>query len=298
MDVRGRHERFQRWRLRARDRSKGDLVGDLRRLRARAAGTPPMEMVRRADFRRAILGAALAVVVLEYGDHYGALYGPHLHKKLIAGGSALVFLLLGILATRSAGGEIYRLTVRRGGRQSAEAARLVTSFIGYLVTLILALDLLAVPVRNLLVGGALTGVILGIALQQSLGNIFAGIYLLLARPFTVGDSIRVRSGSLGGEFSGVVSGMSLTYVGVETDQGLLLVPNSGMLAAAIGPRPPPPGDTSQALVLTPPGQTETAQPTTEPTTEPTIASVADTSPAWPESHDLDATVQLPPVRPD
>jgi small-conductance mechanosensitive channel len=252
------------------------MVGDLRRLRTRAGSTPPVELVRRADFRRAFLGAALAIVVLVYGDHYGALTGHGLHKSLIAGTSAVVFLLLGIMATRSAAGEIYRLTLRRAGRQSAEAARLVIAFVGYVATLILALNLLDVTVRNLLVGGALTGVVLGIALQQSLGNIFAGIYLLLVRPFTVGDAIRVRSGALGGEFSGVVSGMSLTYVGVETDEGLLLVPNSGMLNAAIGPRP-----------LTGPLAARRPTPAPEPAPEP------EPEPA-PEP-DPDATARIPVV---
>jgi small-conductance mechanosensitive channel len=81
----------------------------------------------------------------------------------------------------------------------------------------------------------LTGVVLGIAAQQVLGNVFAGAVLLLAHPFGIGDHIRVRSGALGGQFDGVVRGMNLTYVTLRTDEGPLNVPNSGMLAAAVGP---------------------------------------------------------------
>jgi Mechanosensitive ion channel, beta-domain len=71
--------------------------------------------------------------------------------------------------------------------------------------------------------------------QQSLGNVFAGLVLLMARPFAVGNHIRVRSGALGGEFYGTVTSMSLTYVSVLTDEGMLKVPNSSLLAAAVGP---------------------------------------------------------------
>jgi len=85
-------------------------------------------------------------------------------------------------------------------------------------------------------GGALTGVVVGIAAQQSLGNVFVGLVLLLARPFTVGDHIRIRAGALGGEFDGTVRAISLTYVTVDTGDGPLHVPNSGVLAAAVGPR--------------------------------------------------------------
>ncbi len=125
---------------------------------------------------------------------------------------------------------------------------IVTGF-GYLVALIGTLSMLSVPVGHLLLGGAIAGVVLGIAAQQSLGNVFAGLVLLLARPFAVGNHIRVRSGSLGGEFYGTVTSMSLTYVSVLTEQGLLKVPNSSLLAAAVGPWPrPEPRERTERLV--------------------------------------------------
>jgi hypothetical protein len=98
-----------------------------------------------------------------------------------------------------------------------------------------ALGLLAVPVKHLLVGGALTGIIVGIAAQQALGNVFAGLVLLLARPFNVGDRILLRHSTLGGELRGPVSAMGLTYVTLEMDAGPLSVPNNLMLGARIGP---------------------------------------------------------------
>jgi small-conductance mechanosensitive channel len=115
---------------------------------------------------------------------------------------------------------------------------LVTGF-GYLVALIGTLSLLSVPVGHFLLGGAIAGVVLGIAAQQSLGNVFAGFVLLLARPISVGNYIRVRSEALAGEFYGTVMSMSLTYVSVLTEEGPLKVPNSSFLAAAVGPRPRP-----------------------------------------------------------
>jgi small-conductance mechanosensitive channel len=103
--------------------------------------------------------------------------------------------------------------------------------------LLATLGLLSVPIQQLLLGGALTGVIVGIAAQQALGNVFAGLVLLLARPFNVDDAIRIRSGTLGGELLGRVIAVGLTYVTLETADGLLLVPNSVMLASGIGPQP-------------------------------------------------------------
>ena len=72
---------------------------------------------------------------------------------------------------------------------------------GYLIVALTAMDLFALPVGNLLVGGAVTGMILGIAAQQSLSNVFAGLVLLFARPYIPGETVRIRSGALGGTWT-------------------------------------------------------------------------------------------------
>ena len=48
------------------------------------------------------------------------------------------------------------------------------------------LQLLDVDLRTLLLGGAITGVVVGIAAQQPLSNFFAGLVLLFARPYVPG----------------------------------------------------------------------------------------------------------------
>jgi small-conductance mechanosensitive channel len=69
-----------------------------------------------------------------------------------------------------------------------------------------------------------------------LGNVVAGLVLLFNRPFQVGQEITVRSGALAGPYSGRVLGIGLTYVQLGTDEGVVFLPNSGVLAAAVGPR--------------------------------------------------------------
>jgi len=115
------------------------------------------------------------------------------------------------------------------------AVRLITTCVGYLIIICAELGLLDVSVEHLLVGAGLAGVVLGIAAQQTLSNVFASIVLLLAKPFVLGDKIRIRSGAMGGVFDARVVGFSLTYVTVRTDDGILKIPNSVMLATAVGP---------------------------------------------------------------
>ncbi|AKU95291.1 Small-conductance mechanosensitive channel [Labilithrix luteola] len=52
-----------------------------------------------------------------------------------------------------------------------------------------------VEVTSLLATSALASVVLGLAMQDTLGHLFAGISLQLDRPFRLGDWVEVRSGS-------------------------------------------------------------------------------------------------------
>jgi small-conductance mechanosensitive channel len=160
------------------------------------------------------------------------------HRRFVVIGMAVAFVTLGVTAVRSAAGQLARVVSLRGGSSAAATVRLLALLFGYVVVLIALFGLLNMPLGHLLVGGAITGVVVGIAAQQSLGNVFAGLVLLLARPFAIGDSVRIRTGSMGGPLDGTVIGMDLLYTRLLTDEGEVQVPNAGLLASAIGPRPP------------------------------------------------------------
>lgn len=208
---------------------------DVPDLRTRAGRSLRQVLLRRGAFATAI---AVAGLIVSY--HYGGLLGSGKHEtlhSLLAITGALVFLISAIIAVRCATTDILNL-VHIPGRLSDDRAgtlRILCLLCGYILVVLGALSLLHVPLGHLLLGGVLTGVILGIAAQQVLANVFAGIMILFARPFAIGDQLRIRSGALGGPIVGRVSGMTLTYVTVSTTVGPVLVPNSAVLAAAVGP---------------------------------------------------------------
>ena len=199
--------------------------------RARVSVTP--------DFRVALVTSVLAIIWFGVVGSIGNVHAHELHARLLAFSGAALFLVLAAFAVRSAGNEMHRVLAPRVGPSHASVVRLLITVAGLAIAILATLGLLAVPVQHLLLGGALTGVIVGIAAQQALGNVFAGLVLLLARPCNVGDAIRVRSGSLGGELTGTVTGMGLTYVTLDTPDGLLSIPNSVLLNAGIGPQTDP-----------------------------------------------------------
>jgi small-conductance mechanosensitive channel len=182
-----------------------------------------------------LIAAAAIAIDVEWGDIHSRAISP----RVVAFVTSLAFLVFAVVTVRKLASQLARVVAPYAEGTSTAAFRIVVTIAGYLVVLFVTLGMLGVSPEHLIVGGAVTGVIVGIAAQQSLSNVFAGIVLLLARPFTVGSRVRIRSGALGGIFEGTVIGMSLTYVTLETDDGRLSVPNSAMLAGAVGPAPPP-----------------------------------------------------------
>jgi small-conductance mechanosensitive channel len=200
-----------------------------------AVAQPTRVLVRRPRFRRAVVTGCGAAIALVVGSSVVPRHAHTLAGRALLDIPALVFLVLVVLCARASAVELDALARWRGGQTARSAMRMLVTGLGYAIALLGMLSMLSIPIGHLLLGGAIAGVVLGIAAQQSLGNVFAGFVLLMARPFAVGNRIRIRSGALGGEFYGNVASMSLTYVSVLTDEGMLKVPNSSLLAAAVGP---------------------------------------------------------------
>jgi hypothetical protein len=225
------------------------LWKDLRRAQREGsiAGLPTLAKVPlppRPHWKLAIASTCIAIAALVLNQtqtHGFALLSSHgtLRDHAWSGATAGAFLVFGVIAIRRLSTQVSRLFHIGAGPTAANAIRLVLTIAGLVVVLITAIIMIGVNPGHLLAAAGLTGVILGLAAQQSLGNVFAGIVLMVARPFTVGQRIRVRSGSFGGIFDAEVLAMGLTYVELLTDDGPLRVPNLGMLAAAVGPAPAP-----------------------------------------------------------
>lgn len=193
----------------------------------------------RPDLKRTVLYGTLAAFAAGAVRVYGNASWTSLPAAVTTCLGTLVFVALAVLAVRSGASEVAAVSRARFGDAHAAVVALLLTLAGYATTVLLVLIVLGVPPARLLVSGAVTGVVLGVAAQQSLGNVVAGLVLLLNRPFQVGHVITVRSGSLAGPYTGTVRSIGLTYVHLDTDNGLVLLPNSGVLAAAVGPHHDP-----------------------------------------------------------
>jgi small-conductance mechanosensitive channel len=103
------------------------------------------------------------------------------------------------------------------------------------IALLVALRTAGLDPRTLAVGGAFTAVIIGLAAQNTLGNVLAGVLLLSARPFRVGDRVRFQAGGLAGQVEGVVMSLGLLYVTLAQGEDSILIPNNVAMGAAVVP---------------------------------------------------------------
>jgi hypothetical protein len=174
--------------------------------------------------------------VFESGRH-----APPVGSRIVWLSTTIAFVVFAVIAVVEIAGKTRQVLSPRTGTAHAAVVRYAILLIGAIVIFVSILALLKIPVTQLLVGGAVTTIFIGIAAQQSLGNVFAGIVLLFSRPFQVGDVILLRSGALGGQLTGTVTEIGLTYLRLDTGDGVMHLPNSQVLAAGVGQiRPPAP----------------------------------------------------------
>ncbi len=104
----------------------------------------------------------------------------------------------------------------------------------YVVLGLGVLSALQIDLTGLLAAGAIVGVVVGVAAQTSLGSVFAGLVLLMARPFVVGNWVHIRTYLFGGiEYSGIVTHVGVVYTTVDMGGRPVRIPNSGVLMAAL-----------------------------------------------------------------
>ena len=174
-----------------------------------------------------------------HNSYHRFLTGDHGPYQILAIGLAVAFCALASAATLGLSGKAGSVLEPAIGTSHAAVVRYALVLIGAITTLLVTLALLGIPITQLLLGGALTSVFVGIAAQQSLSNVFAGMVLLLAHPFRVGDSIRLQAGALGGQISGTIAEIGITYLRLATSTGVISIPNSQVLNAVVGPLPDP-----------------------------------------------------------
>jgi small conductance mechanosensitive channel len=148
--------------------------------------------------------------------------------------AVFLVLTLGWLISRDVS-RVAPALFRRMDPATAGTVGFLIRFIAVAATVLTAMAVGGISLQVLAVGGAFTAVVLGLAAQQTLGNVFAGMVLLSARPFRLGERIRLQAGAVGGSVEGIVSSLGLLYTTLSRGEDRIMVPNNVVLAAAVVP---------------------------------------------------------------
>jgi small conductance mechanosensitive channel len=143
---------------------------------------------------------------------------------------ALVVAAVALLIARAVRG----VTMRALARNRAQAN--VTVLLGNLAQLTVitigVLVILAIYTQGafgwILTSFSVVGIVIGLSLQDILKNFFAGVWVLVERPFRIGDSIEVTG------YSGTVDEISFRTTQLRTDDGReVIVPNGTFMTSAV-----------------------------------------------------------------
>jgi small conductance mechanosensitive channel len=203
----------------------------------RQVRTHAVARAKRARAQIALLLPLIAAVVLAY-VYRDRLFGLDLPIRIA---SVIALVILGWAFAMNLGRAIGPVLMKRLDPGTAGTVGFLIRLATLVVTVLVALRLAGLEPRTLAVGGAITAVILGLAAQQTVGNLISGTVLLSARPFRVGDRIRVHAGGVAGTVEGTVASLGLLYTTLANGADRIMVPNNVVLSAAVVPLREPDG---------------------------------------------------------
>ena len=206
--------------------------------------------LRRAKQELFVLVPLLIAVLVLY-DNREAWFGIGPNSKWntpLQIATVVILLVLGWTIARVAGKALAPMIFRRMDPATAGSVGFLIRLVTMGITLLIALRVAGVNPAALVAGSAFTAVVIGLAAQQTLGNLIAGMVLLSARPFRVGERIRLQAGAVGGSAEGIVSSLGLLYTTLARGEDRIMIPNSVVLGAAVVPlREPKPVDVKVRL---------------------------------------------------
>src|SRR5689334_3161204 len=197
--------------------------------------------------RRAVLEVLLFIAVIVLFDNFKHwFHGVDAHGGLVTAvqiATVLALLALGWAIARDIGRIAGPTFFRRMDPGTAGTVGFLVRLVTVGIVVLVVLGVAGVSATSIVAGSAFTAVVLGLAAQQTLGNLIAGLVLLSARPFRVGERVRLYAGAVGGAHEGVVSSLGLLYTTLARGDDQIKIPNNAVLGAAVVPlREPPPVD--------------------------------------------------------
>jgi small-conductance mechanosensitive channel len=188
-----------------------------------------MEAGRRARRELLLLVPVLVAIAVAY-TFRDQLFGTDEPVRIA---TACALILIGWAFARSLGHAFEPQVASRLDPGSAGVVGFLVRFLALLVIVLVSLRIAGVELGAVALGASATAVIIGLAAQQTVGNILAGFVLIATHPFQVGD--RVRFNGFGMDVEGTVAAHGLLHLTLTDGDDLVKIPNNTALTMSIRP---------------------------------------------------------------
>jgi small-conductance mechanosensitive channel len=143
------------------------------------------------------------------------------------------FLKVGVVATigyfviNSVANIFYQLSYE-ALKKNAEIIRILIRIVGAIIVISIIISYLSQDPIIAASIGTITGIVIGFASQNVIGNLISGLYLAITRPFRIGDKATVFGNT------GTIFDIGLLYTRLRNDEGhIILAPNLSMVSTTI-----------------------------------------------------------------
>ncbi len=190
----------------------------------------------------AVSAALLFVLFAVVNERFLRALSPSQVLLLEAGAVVLVAVLLSRAITNATDAVLRQ----HGLAPRGHAVRLVLNVLIATAAVLALFKLAGVSIESIFIGAGFAGIVLGLASQTVLSNVFAGILLVFADPFRPGDRVALIASQYGmippsypheaapPSYAGTVEDVGLTYTVLALDGGgFAKVPNGIVIQAMV-----------------------------------------------------------------
>jgi small conductance mechanosensitive channel len=185
---------------------------------------------RRGQGGAVVAVALIAAVLILFSERKTLLPGHGLEVRIA---TVILLVLLGWMLARSLARGFAPMLYRRLDPGTAGTIGFLLRLMTIVIATAVALRIAGLKAGTLAIGGGFTAVVVGLAAQQVLGNLLAGVVLITNRPFRVGERVRLQAGPLAGQIEGVVGQLGLFYTTLVSGADRILVPNGVLIQCAV-----------------------------------------------------------------
>jgi small conductance mechanosensitive channel len=166
----------------------------------------------------------VAVTIIAIASGFiGQLVDPRYSTFLKVG----VASTIGYIVINSVANIFYQLSYD-ALKKNADIIRILIRIVGAIIVISIIISYLSEDPIIAASIGTITGIVIGFASQNVIGNLISGLYLAITRPFRIGDKATVFGNT------GIIFDIGLLYTRLRNDDGhIILAPNMSMVSTTI-----------------------------------------------------------------